>query len=173
MASQAVVLLIPPVASDITIERCVSTEQAGWLALRAALWPHCPREEHLAEMASFLSQPAKYVNFVAYAPAYVPVGLAEASVRTDYVNGTSAAGPVGFLEGLYVRPEKRRSGIGRALVSAVAAWAADAGCVELASDTGLENHLSQAVHKALGFSETERVVFFRKILTGPGDGSRT
>ena len=52
-----------------------------------------------------------------------------------------------------------------ALVSAVADWARSVGCLEFASDAALDNEASHAVHRALGFAETERVVFFRKGLT--------
>lgn len=141
------------------IERCASVQQPGWLSLREALWPHCSRDEHLMEMASFLDVPERYIQFVAYAEDGRPLGFVEASVRTDYVNGTTTS-PVAFLEGLYVAPGVRRKGVGRTLVEAVASWAAEVGCTELASDTLLEHDLSQAVHKALGFVETERVVFF-------------
>jgi aminoglycoside 6'-N-acetyltransferase I len=146
------------------IERCVSIEQPGWLALRQALWPHCPREEHLAEMTSFIASPERYVQYVAYTRSGQAVGFAEASVRTDYVNGTTTS-PVAFLEGLYVLPEARRNGIAKSLVSAVSDWALSVGCRELASDASLENLISQTVHRALGFEETERVVFFRKSLS--------
>jgi aminoglycoside 6'-N-acetyltransferase I len=147
----------------IMIERCVSVEHAGWLPLREALWPHCSRAEHLAEMASCVSSPDRYAQFLAYGQNGEPIGLAEASIRTDYVNGATTA-PVGFLEALYVIPEARRRGAATQLVVAVSDWAVSAGCSELASDTALENELSQKVHKALGFQETERVVFFRKSL---------
>jgi aminoglycoside 6'-N-acetyltransferase I len=50
--------------------------------------------------------------------------------------------------------------VARALVQAVAGWAKRRGCHELASDTALENALSQIVHQRLGFEETERVVYF-------------
>ncbi len=36
------------------------------------------------------------------------------------------------------------------------------GCREIASDTSPENTISQKVHQALGFEETERVIFYRK-----------
>lgn len=39
------------------------------------------------------------------------------------------------------------------------------GCTEFASDTGIDNFYAQALHRALGFEETERVVFFRKVIT--------
>jgi hypothetical protein len=38
-------------------------------------------------------------------------------------------------------------------------WARSQGCGELASDAELNNLVSQVVHMALGFTETERVCF--------------
>jgi aminoglycoside 6'-N-acetyltransferase I len=71
---------------------------------------------------------------------------------------------VPFLEGLYVAPQARRKGVATALVDAVSAWAKAAGYRELASDARLENEASHAMHRALGFAETQRVVYFRKEL---------
>lgn len=81
----------------------------------------------------------------------------------DYVNGCETS-PVVFLEGIYVKPEHRKSGAGRALCAAVGQWGAAAGCSEMASDANLTNTVSHAFHGALGFEETERVVFFRKLI---------
>jgi len=147
-------------------ERLVSTDDPDWLSLRSELWPDCPKQEHLKEMASFLREPTRFVQFIVRDDRERGVGLAEASIRGDYVNGTSSS-PVAFLEGLYVRPEARNRGIARGLVEAVSEWALSRGCSELASDTQLENLASQAVHERLGFVETERTVFFRKSLDHP------
>jgi aminoglycoside 6'-N-acetyltransferase I len=38
------------------------------------------------------------------------------------------------------------------------------GCREFAWDAAVENEPSHAMHRALGFEKTERVVFFRKSL---------
>jgi aminoglycoside 6'-N-acetyltransferase I len=135
---------------------------ADWLALRRALWPQCPDTEHETEIAAAAAAPAKYVQFMAYAGPE-PVGLAEAAVRHDYVNGAQTS-PVVFLEGIYVVPSARRRGIAAQLIAAVSAWAAAAGYRELVSDAQLENVASHALHAALGFEATERVVFFRKAL---------
>ena len=43
-------------------------------------------------------------------------------------------------------------------------WVRSVGCSELASDALLENETCHAVHRALGFQETERVAFFRRAL---------
>ena len=142
------------------IERCTSGEHAGWLALRDVLWPQ-PRDLQLGEMAAIAAEPRRYVAFVAYGHDREPVGFAEAALRTDYVNGAQSS-PVAFLEGLYVAPRARRRGIGRALVGEVCRWARALGCSEVASDALLGNEASHAVHRALGFAETERVVFYRK-----------
>jgi aminoglycoside 6'-N-acetyltransferase I len=145
------------------MQRCTSIEQPGWLELRQALWPGTSREEHLSEMASLCASPQRFVQFVAYSGPSAAIGLIEAAVRSDYVNGTLLT-PVAFLEGIYVVPAARRQGVARALVEHVERWAAGLGCREVASDALLDNRLSHAVHRALGFEETERVVFFRKPL---------
>ena len=92
-----------------------------------------------------------------------PVGFVEATVRNDYVNGC-ATSPVVFLEGVYVEPWARRQGAARALVGAAEEWGRKMDCREFASDALLENSDSHAMHRALGFEETERVVYFRKDL---------
>lgn len=144
-----------------------SVPNADWLRLRAALWPEGSQSEHEAEMVEFVASPDRYGQFLAYAEDGTPLGLAEVSMRSDYVNGTKTS-PVAFLEGLYVEPAARRQGVARALLDRVGAWARARGCTELASDTRLENTLSQTVHSRLGFEETERVVYFNKAL-GPAD----
>lgn len=145
-----------------SIKRCTSVEQVGWLALRLALWP-AERDEHLDEMQELCAQTGRYAQFLAYSPRGEPRGLVEVALRSDYVNGTDSS-PVGFLEGLYVDPACRRQGIAALLVSTAEKWCREQGCTEMASDALLENTASYAMHQALGFEETERVVYFRKSL---------
>ena len=112
-------------------------------------------------MAAQLGVPERFVQFIASSGSGEPLGFAEAAIRTDYVNGTETS-PVAFLEGIYVVPEARRQGIAAELVDAVIDWGRDAGCRELASDALLDNETGHRAHRALGFEETERVVYFRK-----------
>ncbi|MBX3636015.1 MAG: GNAT family N-acetyltransferase, partial [Rubrivivax sp.] len=132
---------------------------ADWLALRSALWPDTPQRDHEAEMAAFAAEPQRYAQWLARDGDGGAVGLAEAAIRSDYVNGCEHS-PAAFLEGLYVVPGRRRLGIARALVDEVAQWGAHHHCRELASDTQVDNTTSQAVHQALGFEEAERLVAF-------------
>ncbi|MBS7704290.1 aminoglycoside 6'-N-acetyltransferase [Chelatococcus asaccharovorans] len=138
-------------------------DEAGWLALRAALWPDCPTADHRSEIAAVLAEPQRLLALMALSDAGEITGFAEASLRHDYVNGCETS-PVVFLEGIFVTPAFRRQGVARALVAAVAAWGRKLGCREFASDARADNDASHAMHAALGFAETERVVFFRKRL---------
>lgn len=135
----------------------------AWLALRRALWPDVSEVEQLSEMADALRR-GHYVR-LAVTDAGSAVGFVEASKRVDHVNGTSSS-PVAFMEGLYIVAEFRRRGVARALVDSVVTWALEQGCSELASDSLLENSSAHAAHRALGFEETERVVYFRRALPG-------
>lgn len=148
---------------EVAIEVCSDSTHAGWLALRQALWPDTSAVEHLAEMKACCDDPERYGQFLAVLENAGAIGFAEASLRRDYVNGTDSS-PVGFLEGIYVLPQARRQGVARLLLGAVEAWALDKGCCELASDTPIDNRVSQCAHQALGFEETGRVVFFKKTL---------
>ena len=136
---------------------------ADWLMLRRALWPGSTEAEHAGELAHLLENADETINLMARDADGTVLGFAEASLRHDYVNGCDTS-PVAFLEGIYVVPEARRRGLARALVAAIEAWAREMGCREFASDALLDNQASHAMHGALGFAETGRVVFFRKAL---------
>jgi aminoglycoside 6'-N-acetyltransferase I len=71
---------------------------------------------------------------------------------------------VAYLEGWYVDPDCRRQGLGGRLVAAAEPWAKARGCREFASDTHVENLVSRAAHRALGFEEGQAVVHFRRAI---------
>jgi aminoglycoside 6'-N-acetyltransferase I len=135
-----------------------------WVALRTALWPDQTRDLHRAEVTTLLTPgDERQVALVAADDVGRVIAFAEASLRQDYVNGCDTS-PVVFVEGIYVHPGRRRSGIAKALCHAIEAWGREQGCNEMASDALLENLSSHAFHEAVGFDETERVVYFRKLL---------
>ena len=150
----------------ISITVAAPEDAADWAAMRQVLWPKANPGVHDADVAQLLAVPGDTINFVARADDGRPAGFAEAGLRHDYVNGTESS-PVAFLEGIFVDPAFRRTGVARQLVEAVENWARQQGCSELASDTGIANIASQKLHDALGFTETQRVVYFRKLLGAP------
>ena len=113
--------------------------------MRAALWPDADTVELRAEALAW--DDVQGVALIAFDDDGVAVGMAEASLRRDYVNGTESS-PVGFLEAWYVAADHRGRGIGRALIAAVEDWTRGQGCSELASDALLDNTASHAAHAA-------------------------
>jgi aminoglycoside 6'-N-acetyltransferase I len=145
------------------IEAPTPLTRPAWMAMRSALWPEMTEEDNLSETAK-LDAGAKAFVRIALNTEGKPVGFAEATLRTDYVNGCETS-PVAFLEGIYVEPRARRQGVAKELVAEVERWALARGCREFASDAFLDNEASHRMHRGLGFTETERVVYFRKDLT--------
>lgn len=136
-------------------------EEALLAELANALWPHADREELEEEFRDFLqnTQCSCYLAF----REDIAVGFAQCQLRHDYVEGTNSS-PVGYLEGIYVRPEQRGMGYAAAILSACENWAREAGCREFASDCELSNTCSQGFHLAAGFTEANRIVCFTKKL---------
>lgn len=151
------------VMTGFGIRRATEKDLEAWASLRHQLWPHLSLEGHRADIAEALSEPERLVAFLCLDPDGRTIGLAEASVRSDYVNGCETS-PVAFLEGIVVAPVARRQGVAARLVAGVADWARGQGLTELASDAEIDNTVSHAMHAALGFEETERVVCFRRAL---------
>lgn len=137
----------------------------GWLELRAALWPDGGAYHHQEIQAYLAGASSPGICFLAESHSDGLVGFAEVGLR-GYAEGCVSS-PVGFLEGIYVRPSHRKEGVGRLLVEAGERWAIEQGCTEMASDRVLENEPSGAFHEALGFDEEVRIVCYRKSLGLP------
>ena len=144
------------------------TEDSDWLTLREEFIPDLNRPQQLEFLRAFARDSAGFRAFVAADGQGDPAGFAEVSIRTDYVNGCRHR-PALFLEGIFVRPVYRGQGIARALCAAAETWGRARGCLEFASDVYTDDHDSLAAHAGLGFEETERVVYFRKLLFPEGE----
>jgi aminoglycoside 6'-N-acetyltransferase I len=135
--------------------------------LRHALWPESSAEDHANELALILAGKAAgilpAIIFVAESNDAELLGFLEAGLRS-HADGCDPSHPVGYVEGWYVVESERRQGIGAALLRAAEDWARTQGCTEMASDTQLENLLSQRAHASLGFQIAERSILYRKPL---------
>ncbi|MDQ3180366.1 MAG: GNAT family N-acetyltransferase [Acidobacteriota bacterium] len=135
---------------------------AEWFRLRKQLWEGSTDEEHKAEMLDIYEHTETQLVLVAETEDEKLIGFLEASIRPFVEDCHSDH--VGYLEGWFVEPEYRKSGIGRKLVRSAEDWAQSKGCEEMASDSELGNDLSLKVHLNLGYEETSRLVHLRKDL---------
>lgn len=142
--------------------RVRESDRGAWLAMRHALWPEYDQAELDDEIAEFLGKPDTYPVWVCANGQGKLVGFIEVSCR-DYVDGCKTS-PVGYVEGIYVSPDYRHQGIARQFFEISEAWARAQGCVEMASDTDLDNQISRDVHRKVGYEEAVHLVVFRKSL---------
>ena len=150
-----------------SIRPALPSDLSQLAVLRNALWPESSVEEHARELAAILATKASGIVpmsiFVAVSEDGSVLGFLEASLRST-VDSCDTAQPVGYVEGWYVVGHARRQGCGRALLRVAEDWARAQGCREIASDTPMDNPISQQAHSALGFSVSGHSVNFRKFL---------
>jgi aminoglycoside 6'-N-acetyltransferase I len=144
-----------------TIRRASHADKEGWLRMRQCLWPDAPLEYLGRDLDRILADPRQAVFMAAHADGGLSAFI-EVSLR-DYAEGCESS-PVGYIEAWYVDEIARGQRLGSQLMTAAENWAREHGCVEIASDTWLENETSINVHKRLGYREVDRLVHFVKRL---------
>src|SRR5262245_57432926 len=106
----------PTEAGEVEIRGLRPDEHHTWLRLRELLWPETSREELAREQEEILADLERKSVLVATSPDGELVGFVEVALR-DWAEGCCTR-PVGYIEGWYVEPGHRRSGVGRKLVAA-------------------------------------------------------
>ena len=147
---------------QLTVRLIAEGDLSEWFRLRRKLWDATSDDDHQEEMLDILDHSDTQLVVVADAGHGKLAGFLEASIR-PFVEDCESDN-VGYLEGWFVDPEYRRSGLGRALVAAAENWARDKGATEMASDAEIGNEESLMAQVRLGYQETSRLVHLRKEL---------
>lgn len=142
------------------IRRVTAEDREEWFKMRKGIWTEAPDEYLGLDMDGILASDRAAV-FMAFVDG-IPAGMIETRLR-DYGEGCETS-PVGYIEGWFVYPDMRGSGVSGALVTAAENWARERGCSEMASDTWLDNAVSIRAHLRLGYQEADRLVHFVKKL---------
>ena len=131
--------------------------------MRRSLFPVDSPEIARQEIAAILAKETE----AAFAIRAAGVWLGFIELRERSHGQGCETSPVAYIEALWTEPDRRRRGVARRLVAAAIDWCRERGLRELCSDTQIDNLVSQAVHRRVGFEETERLVTYRmKVLPG-------
>jgi aminoglycoside 6'-N-acetyltransferase I len=154
-------------ALTIKVRQAHRSDQDQLAGMRALLWPEASLEEHRKELESILRSRMNgtlpMAVLVSQREDGALTGFIEVGLRS-HADGCNPARPVGFVEGWFVHEARRKQGIGSALMRSAEAWARNQGCLEMASDTWIDDETSLRSHQALGFEVVDRCVHFRKPL---------
>ena len=129
--------------------------------LAVLMWDNNSVDELTDEFSEILSKDDAQI-FLKYEDD-IPVGFAQCQLRYDYVEGTETT-PVGYLEGIFIMEGYRNRGYAKELLNKCEMWAKDKGCKEFASDCEIDNDISFRFHKAMNFTEANRIICFTKKL---------
>ena len=132
-----------------------------WAEISRELWDDTDAcaEDFLVERSN-----GNYPHEFLYNENNEAVAFISLSLRRDYVEGTDSS-PVGYLEGIFVKPAFRSRGIAKELFLFAKKWAISQGCTELASDCELDNEISKLFHMQLGFKEANCIICYTMDLT--------
>jgi len=140
------------------IERIGNKHVTDWTDMMLELWEDNSHEILKAEHVNLVND-ERFGNFICYEDNDEAAGFINMSLRSDYVEGAETS-PVGYVEGIYVKSEHRRTGVGRSLLERGAQWARQKGCTQIGADCSIDNALSQGFLSGAGFREAERVVCY-------------
>lgn len=143
----------------------IKKAEAGDIAqlanLAVLLWKDSSVSELIADFSDAISKNESEIFLKLENNALV--GFAQCQLRHDYVEGTKTA-PVGYLEGIFIKEGYRNNGYAKELLAECEAWAKRNGCNEFASDCEIDNIGSFLFHKAMNFTEVNRIICFTKRL---------
>ncbi|RIW17403.1 GNAT family N-acetyltransferase [Algoriphagus lacus] len=147
--------------TQLTIEKLSSENLRELTELVVELWTDCRFQEEFEHYLGLINSEneacfllKEHTEFVAFL---------HVSIRQDYVEGAETT-PTAYLEGIFVKPNYRKKGLAKLLISEAENWARQKGLKQFASDTPLTNQASIDFHKKAGFREVEQVVCFIKNL---------
>ncbi len=144
-----------------SIELVSNQTVASLTTLSLELWPDCNYDEEKSQWEELIHAQDHYCALAKMNHEYV--GFIHISIRYDYVEGAES-NTTAYVEGIYVRSAYRKKQIATALLSSGEVWAKSKGLHQLASDTEVDNQISQLFHQQLGFTEVNRIVCFIKTI---------
>ena len=151
--------------SPVRVEALDDSTLPVWVAMRHDFW----EDDEEKVRAAYVRYKARNregaaITFFAAEEDGRYVGFLDAELRLDHVDGARSS-PVWYVEGVYVVPDKRGSGVGACPMARLEAHVQELGYSEMASDCEVGNDQSESFHKAVGFQEVTRSIHLIKRLS--------
>ena len=147
----------------MTYSRMNAADLPECLAMACDLWPNEQKEDLEKHFRDILASES-WKTILCRNDNQEAIAFINLSIRQDYVEGKNSEKPVGYIEGIYVKPMYRKQGIARELARLGEEWSRERGSEEYASDTEMENLESQKFHRHIGFTGEQAIVHFIKKL---------
>lgn len=146
---------------NLTIAEVSDLSLNPWVKLMHELWPKHDIISLQLEAQKILKSKKETAFLLSIDEKFV--GFVNVSMRSDYVPGATQS-PVGYIEGIYIKPRLRHRGLAKKLVEQATHWFLANGCREMASDAEIDNMMSQGWHEAMGFTKVNLLVHYVKKL---------
>lgn len=127
------------------------------------LWSDCIYQDELEAWELVKKSPDDYCALAKINAEYA--GFIHVTIRNDYVEGSDSCNTP-YLEAVYVRSNYRKINVASQLLSSAVKWIKQKGFTQLASDTELDNNISQEFHTKMGFREVLKLVCYIKDFKG-------
>jgi len=131
-------------------------EQLVELALE--LWPNNDYELLKSEFVYIIGH-LNNIVYLSKSDNEEYIGFIHMSIRSGFVEGADTI-PVGYVEGIYVKPNFRMKGVARELYDAGAEWAKSKKCTQIGADIGLFNDMCPDFYISMGFNEVNRIICY-------------
>lgn len=157
--------------NEVAVRPCESKDENAYVEMNLAFMEMIRREHPYWTMLKMPSPDEMRAIFreAMASPAGVTIFIIErAGIPIGYINAWMvysvwAMGKSMILDDLYICPEYRGGGAGKAVMSYLVNYARDNGFRRLQLHTTMDNVIAQELYKKMGFAD-EEMIFFMKVL---------
>lgn len=125
--------------------------------LAFALWPNNEKDIIKSDFVYIIGHLSNKVLLAKSDEDYI--GFIHMSIRSGFVEGANTT-PVGYVEGIYVKPDFRRKGVAKELYHAGIEWLKSKKCTQIGADIGIYNDMCPDFYIGMGFKEVNRIICY-------------
>ena len=125
--------------------------------LALALWPNNEKDLIKSDLVYIIGHLNNRVLLAKSDEEYI--GFIHMSIRSGFVEGADTT-PVGYIEGVYVKPDYRRKGVAKELYHAGLEWLKSEKCSQIGADIGINDNMCPDFYIGMGYKEANRIICY-------------